>query len=98
MYLPKFLSYRELDENFYLAAMEFHRLIEGEQFHFKKIAHQTFLIQSREDSWIIYQKKIHQAYVWTCADESIPPDLLETLSNAIEEYLKTTSRKDQRER
>ena len=78
--------------------MEFHRLIEGEQFHFKKIAHQTFLIQSRQDSWIIYQKKIHQGSVWTCADESIPPDLLETLSNTIEEYLKIASQKDHKEK
>ncbi|MFL5742374.1 MAG: hypothetical protein ACJ75B_19280 [Flavisolibacter sp.] len=75
--------------------MEFHRSIEEEQFHFKKIAHQTFLVQSREDSWIIYQKKIHQRVIWTCADESIPPDLLETLSEVIEKYLNSPTQKDE---
>jgi hypothetical protein len=72
--------------------MEFDRLTEGKTFHFKKIAHQTFLVQSNEDYWIIYQKKIHNRLIWTCADESIPEQLLEILSHFLEDHLKNATR------
>ena len=72
--------------------MEFDRLHEGKTFHFKKIAHQTFLVQSNDEYWIIYQKKIRNHLVWTCADETIPEHLLEIFSHFIEEHLKNAGK------
>jgi hypothetical protein len=72
---------------FYLGTMEFTRIIGGKEYHFKTIGNKTYLVSHGYESWIVYGKTERKVFMWTCADDTLPKQLLEEFGHTIDAQL-----------
>lgn len=67
--------------------MEFNRVISGKEYHFKPIGNKTYLVSFGHESWIVYGKMERKTFVWTCADDTLPKQLLADFGHCIDAHL-----------